>query len=186
MATPAKEGIRVGAYQCACKQGLYLPATLRNASITCLNGSFLERLYFFVNQKKQEKASSSSSKDQESGIGTEGNKYKTNNNDGDLDLLEDLSAYEYLLLQSSTEEQQDQQVCLPCAAVCEGTIWCTSYPPCSMVGDLAFRLPLVLLTMVTMIGAGCLLILTIKFRNDKVMWSLNHNNSLFCSAGPHS
>ena len=88
---------------------------------------------------------------------------ETNDYD-DAELLKDLSAYEYLLQPSKGKDS----ICLPCAAVCEGTIWCTSYPPCSMVGDLAFRLPLVLLTMVTMIGVGCLLVLTIKFRNDKV------------------
>ena len=133
---------------------MYLPATLRNVSITYLNGSFLERLYFFVDHKKKK----ASSKDKTLTTFATGE-----NDDSGLGLLEDLTSYEYILRPGKGES-----ICVPCAVVCEGTIWCTSYPPCSMVGDLAFRLPLVLLTMVTMIGAGCLLILTIKFRNDKV------------------
>ena len=148
----------MGTYQCACKQGLYLPATLRNASITYLNGSFLERLYFFVSHKRKK----ASSKDQT--FTTFALDTGENDDSGLDDVLGDLSSYEDIL----RPLEEGEHICLSCAVVCEGTIWCTSYPPCSMVGDLAFRLPLVLLTMVTMIGAGCLLILTIKFRNDKV------------------
>lgn len=151
-------GTRVGAYLCACQPGLYLPTTLRrqNTSITHLNGSFLEKLYYFVSKKRHNAARKDKASAETASVDSD-------YDNEDEDDLEDLSAYEYLLQPSGSKD-----ICLPCAAVCEGTVWCTSYTPCSMVGDLAFRLPLVLLTMVTMIGAGCLLILTFKFRNDKV------------------
>ncbi len=163
-------GIRVGSYRCVCRQGLYLPASSPDAvgSISYLNGSFLERLYHFRKGKnRREKPESRRNYPSTT----------TNKNNEINGLLEDLSAYEYLLEGGSV-------VCLPCAVVCEGSVWCTHHPPCSMVGDLAFRLPLVLLTMVTMIGAGCLLVLTFKFRNDKVHVRLKISVSQFLGFPP--
>ncbi len=155
-------GLKVGAYKCVCSEGLYLQPLQHNESISYLNGSFLEKLYYSVHTRKEKskgrhKFTTSSNKGQDDSASEQATHFRF-----DGTSLEDLSAYEYLLRPSQ------KGVCFACADLCKGSVWCTHIKPCSMVGDLAFRLPLVLLTLVSTLGALCLLGLTIKFRHDKV------------------